>query len=125
MTSSDSVCIIGGGNLGECIARGLVSSGRFEASRVAVTRRRPELLSDLAADGHPVGSDNVAAVRYAGLVVLSVQRGSRILPMHMGLTLEVGDLVAVAIHSEDRAAAHERLRARGFAPAPPEAAGDV
>jgi NhaP-type Na+/H+ or K+/H+ antiporter len=58
-------------------------------------------------------------------VVLSVQRGGRILPMHAGLTLEPGDVAAVAIHSLDRAAAHELLRARGFAPAPPEATSDA
>jgi hypothetical protein len=45
--------------------------------------------------------------------------------MHTQLALEAGDLVAVAIHSEDRAAVHELLRARGFAPAPPEATGDA
>jgi hypothetical protein len=59
------------------------------------------------------------------LVVLSIQRGGRILPMHTGLVLEAGDLAAVAVYTEDRAAAHELLRARGFAPAPPEAAGDA
>jgi NhaP-type Na+/H+ or K+/H+ antiporter len=58
-------------------------------------------------------------------VVLSVERGGRILPMHAALALEVGDVAAVAIHSLDRAAAHELLHARGFAPVPLEMMGDA
>jgi hypothetical protein len=58
-------------------------------------------------------------------VILSIQRGGRILPMYTGLALEEGDLASVAVHAADRAAAHELLRARGFAPAPPEATGDA
>ena len=78
-----------------------------------------------AGDEKGAGGDEQPPGGAEQYVVLSVQRGSRILPMHAGLALEAGDLVAVAIHSEDRAAAHELLRARGFAPAPPEASGDA
>jgi NhaP-type Na+/H+ or K+/H+ antiporter len=55
------------------------------------------------------------------LAILSIQRGSRVFLMHTALALEAGDLAAVAIYTEERDAAHELLRARGFAPAPPEA----
>jgi hypothetical protein len=52
------------------------------------------------------------------LVLLSIQRGSRVNPMHAGLALEPGDVVAVAIYAAEHAAAHERLRRLGFVPAP-------
>jgi pyrroline-5-carboxylate reductase len=61
------------GNLGVCVARGLVSSGNYRAEDVILTRRRPELLSSMADDGFVVGADNVAAVRDSDIVVLCVQ----------------------------------------------------
>ncbi|MDH3519441.1 MAG: cation:proton antiporter [Myxococcales bacterium] len=56
-------------------------------------------------------------------VVLCVLRGARVIPMHAKLSLESGDVVAVAVHREEEAVAHEILRSRGFEPVPeaPEA----
>jgi NhaP-type Na+/H+ or K+/H+ antiporter len=54
------------------------------------------------------------------LVLLSIQRGSRIFPMYAGLTLESGDVAAVAVYAAERSAAHQRLRQLGFAPVPPQ-----
>jgi pyrroline-5-carboxylate reductase len=73
MADPRRVAIVGGGNLGVCIARGLVSSGRFAPPDVSVTRRRPELLESLAAEGFVVGADNGAAAREADVVLLCVQ----------------------------------------------------
>jgi len=87
------VAILGGGNLGTSLARGWVAAGRLEAGRVAVTRRQPDKIADLAAEGFSVGSDNVAAVRDAGLLVLSVQ------PQQLGALLaEVAPYVEAARH---------------------------
>lgn len=73
MDESQRVAIIGGGNLGECIARGFVASGRYGPRDVSITRRRPELLGSLAAEGFVTGSDNVGAIGDAGVVILCVQ----------------------------------------------------
>ena len=73
MDQPQRVVIIGGGNLGVCIARGLVSSGRYAPGDVSITRRRPELLEALAEEGFVTGSDNVAAVGSAGAIILCVQ----------------------------------------------------
>jgi len=54
------------------------------------------------------------------LVMLCVQRGTRVLLMHRELTLEDADVVAVAIHTEERGAAHDKLRRMGFEPVPSE-----
>lgn len=67
------IAILGGGNLGRALARGWVEAGTFEPADVRVTRRHPERLSGLAADGFVVGADNVAAVRAADCVVIAVQ----------------------------------------------------
>jgi pyrroline-5-carboxylate reductase len=52
-----------------------------------LTSLYPEQLGELAAAGHPVGDDNVTAVRDAGLVIVSVQ------PQDVGLVLR--DLAVV------------------------------
>lgn len=73
MTDGTRIAIIGGGNLGVCIARGLVSSGRFAPTAISITRRRPELLAELAAEGFQVGADNGAAAGAADVLFLCVQ----------------------------------------------------
>jgi pyrroline-5-carboxylate reductase len=70
---SDSVAILGVGNLGLALARGLVHSGYLPAEHIRLTRRNVDLLAQEAAAGHPVGSDNAAAVEGAEIIVLAVQ----------------------------------------------------
>jgi pyrroline-5-carboxylate reductase len=73
MEFSHRIAIIGGGNLGVAIAQGLIVSGLLPAERIAVTRRRASLLSELAKQGVVVTSDNAEAVRQASIVILAVQ----------------------------------------------------
>jgi len=67
------IVVLGAGNLGSAIARGIVRSGLRRAEDVYLTHLQPEELSDLAAAGHPVGRDNAEAVAEAGVVIVSVQ----------------------------------------------------
>ncbi len=73
MSARRSIAILGGGNLGQALARGWVAAGRFDPERVAITRRDADRLAVFSEIGHPVGSDNAAAVRDADTVVLAVQ----------------------------------------------------
>ena len=50
------------------------------------------------------------------LVILSIRRGDRVMPMHARLKLEVGDIAAVAIHREEREAAEQIMTALGWTP---------
>lgn len=75
MTGIERVAIIGGGNLGSAIAEGLLGSEGFAAEQLTVTRRAVERLSDFAARGVTVTSDNRAAVRDAETVLISVRPG--------------------------------------------------
>ena len=70
---SASLAILGGGNLGQALARGLVRSGTLLPDQIHVTRRHPDGLEDLATEGFPVGTDNLAAIETAGTVLLAVQ----------------------------------------------------
>ncbi len=72
-SSSDNLAILGGGNLGKALARGLVRSGTLRPEQIHVTRRRPDGLADLAAEGFGVGTDNPAAIERGGTVLIAVQ----------------------------------------------------
>jgi hypothetical protein len=54
-------------------------------------------------------------------VILSIQRGKKVMPMHTGLSLEAGDVAAVAVHREKRESAEEILAAWGWTPREPSA----
>jgi pyrroline-5-carboxylate reductase len=69
------IAILGGGNLGQALARGWARSGDIAADRVYVTRRRRGGLDSLAAEGFHVGIHNGEAVRLADTIVLAVQPG--------------------------------------------------
>lgn len=68
------VTILGGGNLGTALAKGLVrtdeASGRYN---VTLTRRNVELIKHLEDRGITVTSDNPEAVEQSELLVLAVQ----------------------------------------------------
>jgi pyrroline-5-carboxylate reductase len=69
------IAILGAGNIGTAIANGLVQSGRFDASAIALTRRRIHLLEPMRARGFCVEGDNRRAVADADVVILAVEPG--------------------------------------------------
>jgi len=71
-TGEGKIAIIGAGNIGAAIARGLAASGRFKPQDIILTRRRPELLEALRAEKFSVSPDNRAAVKGADIVILAV-----------------------------------------------------
>ncbi len=73
VSQPESVTILGAGNLGTAIVRGLLDSRHFAAEKIAVTRRRVDLLESLAKEGVRTLSDNRAAARGADVVVVAVQ----------------------------------------------------
>lgn len=69
------IAIIGAGNIGTAIAKGLVQSGRFPAEFITLARRRAHLLEAMKEQGFVVEGDNCSAVRNADVIVLAVQPG--------------------------------------------------
>lgn len=69
----NKIAIIGGGNLGTAIAKGLVHAGRPFNGDLVVTRRRIQLIRYLEKDGIKVSQDNMDAAAEAGLVILAVK----------------------------------------------------
>jgi len=90
-TIRKKIAIIGSGNIGVALAKGLVKAGLFTPADVTLTRRTPANLSALAEAGYQTSSDNRAAVEQADIVVLAV------LPQQLNKVL---DEVAGAIDAE-------------------------
>ena len=67
------IAILGGGNLGQALARGWTAAGVVEPGDLQVVRRRPERLAELRDLGIRTGADNQAAAEDADLLVIAVQ----------------------------------------------------
>lgn len=66
------VAILGGGNLGTAIAKGITRQGLCGNSDVIVTRRNTGFLETLGQEGFATGNDNREAVRRSEVVIISV-----------------------------------------------------
>ena len=64
--------IIGGGNIGQAIAKGLVASKRFTPEQITITRRKTHLLEKLEQQGVKIQTDNRDAVRNAQIIIVAV-----------------------------------------------------
>jgi pyrroline-5-carboxylate reductase len=67
------IAIIGSGNLGTAIARGIVKSRLASPSSIVLTRRQPSKLDQFKFDGYQVEADNNAAVKSSTTIILAVQ----------------------------------------------------
>lgn len=70
---TEKIAILGGGNIGVSLARGLVSSRMYDPENIIITRRRTHMISHLADEGIVVTSDNMAAVRAAEIIFVAVK----------------------------------------------------
>ena len=71
--TNERMTIVGGGNLGSAIARGLVAAGLRTPDAITVTRRSDLALECFRNDGFVTATDNAAAVRDAGVVLIAVR----------------------------------------------------
>lgn len=69
----EKLAIIGAGNLGIAIAKGVVNAGLLSADKIVLTRRKLQHLEELKQEGFQISNDNVAAVADATFVILCVQ----------------------------------------------------
>lgn len=71
--SFNKIAILGGGNLGSSIAKGLIKANVVEPSNLTVTRRRTHLLNYLKDQGVFVTDQNRKAVQLSELIILAVK----------------------------------------------------
>lgn len=94
MEAKTPLAILGTGNIGGCIARGLVQSGRFDPEKIILTRRKVHLLDEFKRQGFTIEEDNVRAVDKAGTLVVAVE------PQQLDpLLKEIGPRLSPAKHT--------------------------
>jgi pyrroline-5-carboxylate reductase len=64
--------IIGGGNLGSALAKGLINSGKYNAQELVISKREVSTLEELRSRGVHLTTYNKAAVKASSIVVLAV-----------------------------------------------------
>lgn len=67
------IAVIGGGNIGVAIARGLARTGGLDANDITVTRRTASALESIATEKFSTTADNLEAVRTSTAILLCVQ----------------------------------------------------
>jgi len=67
------LCILGTGNLGTSLAKGLIASGQFSTDRLLLTDKRESRITQLKKMGFQCSDQNLQAVKESKYVVLSVK----------------------------------------------------
>ena len=70
---NEHVAIIGAGNIGSAIAKGLAAVGRFKPEQITLTRRKIHLLESYREKGYVIHRENREAVRQAGIIIVAVE----------------------------------------------------
>jgi pyrroline-5-carboxylate reductase len=73
LNENSRIAIIGAGNIGLSIARGLLASDRFLPENICLTRRRINLLSKIKETGVKVEPDNASAVKMSDVIIIAVE----------------------------------------------------
>lgn len=73
MNQNIKISILGTGNLGQAIAKGLLKSGKYNPANITLTRRKIERIDYFRKDGFTVQKDNHSAVRDSQVILLAVE----------------------------------------------------
>jgi pyrroline-5-carboxylate reductase len=71
--SEKTIAIIGGGNLGSAIAKGILDNGFIQPAQLTMTKRNPGTLSEFADRGVHVETDNRKAVEASDVVLIALK----------------------------------------------------
>lgn len=69
---NSKIAILGSGNIGLSLAKGLIKANKYEPEHIILTRRNVAALADLAEAGLVTTSNNAHAVSQAHIVVLAI-----------------------------------------------------
>lgn len=66
------IAILGCGNIGSAIAKGLVNSKLYKPSQIFVTRKSEELLEKFSKEGFQTSTNNLEAIRKSEIIIIAV-----------------------------------------------------
>ncbi|MBL7111220.1 MAG: pyrroline-5-carboxylate reductase [Bacteroidales bacterium] len=69
----NKIAILGGGNIGQAIAKGLLKTGQVDPGNITITRRSKGFLMDLEKEGIKTSNNNVEAVLQSEVLLLAVR----------------------------------------------------
>jgi len=97
----NNIAILGGGNLGSSIAKGLVKSGLMQAKQITITNLELDMIQYLHdEDGFNITTDNVKAVEQAEIVIVAVKpTGAAPLLEQVKPVLKAGNHVLISVIS--------------------------
>jgi pyrroline-5-carboxylate reductase len=100
--------IIGAGNIGGAIARGLIQHGNYKSADLQISRRKTELLETFKASGIGIASNNVTLAKGSDIIIIAVLPGQaeqvlkELLPaLEKGRHILVSVVSAVSINEID------------------------
>jgi pyrroline-5-carboxylate reductase len=73
MKEQIQIAILGAGNIGISIAKGLVLSGEFSADQIHLTRRKVDHLEKYKQEGFNIGKDNIEAIKKSDVAIITVE----------------------------------------------------
>mgnify|MGYP001455886761 CR=1 FL=1 len=66
------IAIIGGGNIGSAMVRGLLRSGKIPAENITLTRRNISRIAEFAGSGVNITNDNPKAIKTSEIIIFAV-----------------------------------------------------
>jgi len=94
------LAVIGAGNIGVAIARGLCHSGQFDAASITLSRRKIQHLEQWREAGFCIEQDNCTAVGQAEIVIIAVEpRQMKGLLTELTQTLDPGRHTVISVVS--------------------------
>jgi len=69
----NNISILGGGNIGLAIAKGLVNAGQYKPDQIIITRKQKNLLEQYEQDGFRTYPENSQAVKQSTIVIIAVR----------------------------------------------------
>lgn len=71
-TKLPKIAILGGGNIGMSLAKGLVKAGKCKSKEIIITRKNKTLLGEISKQGFSTAESNEVAVSKSELIVIAV-----------------------------------------------------
>ncbi len=71
-TKLPKIAILGGGNIGMSLAKGLVKAGKYKAKDIIITRKNKSLNSEISKQGFSTAESNETAVSKSEMIVIAV-----------------------------------------------------